>query len=310
MPATAEQLPLTAAPPEEGKSTTIAALKTPPPPETQLPEVVAGFTSSRSFELLQRAGKALAASSLVPEIYRGNISNCIIALEMAQRIGASALMVMQNLYIVYQRPAWSAKFLIACFNQCGRFSAVRYIWSGTRGNDDWGCQAWAKEKETGEKILGPVITLQLAKDEGWYGRKDSKWKTMPEKMFMYRAAAWMIDTHAPELSMGIRTEDEVRDTYDATRGPDGSFSVTTESLREAERPLLATSGAGQQPEKLPKFEKTTAIAEIKKATTLQGLSDLYSRIVQDFVDLNRQVPEEVEGAYSDRKAALEQEKDI
>lgn len=310
MSATAEQVSTAAAP--EGQTTTIAALKNPAvaaaAAEAQLPEVTAGFTSSRSFALICRAGKALADSSLVPEIYRGNLSNCIIALEIAQRIGASALMVMQNLYIVYQRPAWSAKFLIACFNQCGRFSAVRYIWSGTRGKDDWGCQAWAIERETGEKILGPVITLQLAKDEKWYDRKDSKWKTMPEKMFMYRAAAWMIDTHAPELSMGIRAEDEVRDTYDANQGPDGKFSVTTQSLRETEQSLAAGALNGGSPhEQLPKFEKTTAIAEIKKATTLQGLSDLYSRIVQDFVDLNRQVPEEVEGAYSDRKAALEQE---
>lgn len=294
--------------PDEVKTTTttLAALRGPQQNEAQLPEVVAGFTSSRSFELLQRAGKALAASSLVPEIYRGSLSNCIIALEMAQRIGASALMVMQNLYIVYQRPAWSAKFLIACFNQCGRFSAVRYIWSGTRGKDDWGCQAWSVERETGEKIFGPVITLELAKAEGWYGRKDSKWKTMPEKMFMYRAAAWMIDTHAPELSMGIRTEDEVRDTYDATRATDGSYSVTTEGLREAAGHTLLDNSSTGTDTKLPQFEKATALADIKKATDLQTLSDLYGRIVQDFIDTDREMPIEVEAAFGDRKQALEQ----
>src|ERR1700733_1786628 len=189
--------------PEETKTTTLATLRAPAAPETQLPEVAAGFSSLRGFELLQRAAKALSAASLIPENYRGNLPNCIIALEMAQRIGASPLLVMQNLYLVYGRPAWSAKFLIACFNQCGRFTSVRYIWSGTRGKDDWGCQAWAVEKSTGEKILGPVITLELAKAEGWHGRKDSKWKTMPEKMFMYRSAAWVIYTHPPKLSMGV-----------------------------------------------------------------------------------------------------------
>lgn len=285
----------------ESKSTTMAALKPAAVPEMHMPEVAAGFTSLRAFELLQRAGKALANSSLVPQIYQGNLPNCIIALEMAQRIGASPLMVMQNLYIVYNRPAWSAKFLIACFNQCGRFSAVRYIWSGTRGKDDWGCQAWSIEKETGEKILGPVITLQLAKDEGWYGRKDSKWKTMPEKMFMYRAAAWMIDTHAPELSMGIRTDDETQDTFDATREADGRFTVTTESLRAVSHQVEEESG-----ESGAAFDIAAAVTAIKGAKTLKELDAVYTPIVERFVADNQGVPIQIETAFGDHKSALEQ----
>lgn len=311
----------------EAKTTTMAALRTnaTTAPDMQLPEVAAGFNSLRGFELLQRAGKALSAASLIPENYRGNLPNCIIALELAQRIGASPLLVMQNLYVVYGRPAWSAKFLIACFNQCGRFSAVRYLWSGTRGKDDWGCQSWAIEKSTGEKILGPVITLQLAKDEGWYGRKDSKWKTMPEKMFMYRSAAWMIDTHAPELSMGIRTDDEVRDTYDASRNADGQFEVTTESLREAERgashhgdAAITTdvdkatgeiTGKNSGPsDYIPLYDAKAAIAKIREATTLDQLTSIFAAIAKDFELSKRELPVEVEMAFGDRKALIEAKK--
>jgi hypothetical protein len=291
----------------ETKQMTIAALKSSSTPEAQLPEVAAGFNSLRAFELLQRAGKALASSSLVPQIYQNNVPNCIIALEMAQRIGASPLMVMQNLYIVYNRPAWSAKFLIACFNQCGRFSAVRYIWSGTRGKDDWGCQAWSIEKETNEKIFGPVITMELTKAEGWYGRKDSKWKTMPEKMFMYRAAAWMIDTHAPELSMGIRTDDEARDTYDATRAADGSYSVTTESLRQAEQQTIehaqVSSDAPKQNEP-PKATPQPAwwATTIAGQTTSPDLEKIWQGCLEAFGEDG--VPDECDAAYQNRKEAL------
>jgi hypothetical protein len=52
-------------------------------------------------------GNALAQSDLIPQQFRGNLPNCIIALELAQRIGASPLMVMQNLYVVHGKPAWS-----------------------------------------------------------------------------------------------------------------------------------------------------------------------------------------------------------
>jgi hypothetical protein len=293
MAATAEDIQTSAAPPTEGKTTTISALKK--VPEDQLPEVAAGFNSSRAFALLCRAGKALADSTMVPTIYQANLPNCIIALEMAQRIGASPLMVMQNLYIVHGRPAWSAKFLIACFNQCGRFSAVRYIWSGKRGQDDWGCQAWSIEKATGEKILGPVITLELAKAEGWYGRKDSKWKTMPEKMFMYRAAAWMIDTHAPELSMGIRTDDEVHDAFDATQGPDGKYSVTTESLRTADPQLPGATNAAS-----PRGVTTAAewVAKLNAQADKPELDSVWEQCQRTY---GGTVPDECDAAYQNRR---------
>jgi len=73
-------------------------------------------------------------------------------------------------------------------------------------------------RESGEQILGPKITIALSKAEGWYDRKSesgkpaSKWPTMPELMLRYRAASWMIDTTAPELTMGIGTLEEHIDT--------------------------------------------------------------------------------------------------
>ena len=194
-------------------------------------------------ELAQRAAKALAASSLVPKEYQGNVPNAMIALEMAQRIGASPLMVMQNLYIVYNRPAWSSKFLIASFNQCGRFSSIRYAWTGTEGKDDWGCQAWAIEKATNEQIKGPLITIGLAKKEGWFDKNGSKWKTLPQLMLMYRAAGWLVNTHAPEISMGLNTAEEIGDTFDAALGAEGEFRVTSESLRQVDEATVVPGAA-------------------------------------------------------------------
>jgi hypothetical protein len=57
-----------------------------------------GTFSIQGFDHAQRISKMLSESTLVPEVYRGKVSNCLIALEMANRIGASPLMVMQNLH--------------------------------------------------------------------------------------------------------------------------------------------------------------------------------------------------------------------
>jgi hypothetical protein len=174
--------------------------------------VMPGFNSQGGWELANRIGKAFAASSLVPAQYQDNVANCIVALEMANRMGASPLMVMQNLYIVHGNPGWSSKFLIACFNQSGRFSAMRYEWAEDRN----GCRAWATEKATGERLVGPQVTVQMAQAEGWSTKNGSKWKTMPELMLMYRAAAFFVRTYAPEISMGLQTTEEVEDVVDVT----------------------------------------------------------------------------------------------
>jgi hypothetical protein len=175
-----------------------------------------GFDTAQGFEALQRVGKAFCASSLVPESYRGpgNLANTVIAVEMASRMGASPLMVMQNLYIVHGRPAWSSQFLVAAFNSCGRFSSIGYRFTGKKGDDSWGCIAFAKDKETGEIREGPEVTIAMAKKEGWYGKNGSKWQSIPQLMLTYRAATFFIRTTAPELTMGLRPADEVEDIAD------------------------------------------------------------------------------------------------
>jgi len=206
-------------------STPETALKPPPDPKDALARLddVAGFGSVAGFELLQRGANLLAASTLVPTTYQNNVPNCVIALNMAHRMSADPLMVMQNLYVVQGKPGWSAQFLIATFNQNGRFTALRYEWVGEKGTDAWGCRACAVEKSTGEKLVGSLVTIGLAKEEGWTGRAGSKWKTMPEQMLMYRSAAWFIRAYAPEIAMGLLTAEEHQDIVETTRGPDGVY---------------------------------------------------------------------------------------
>lgn len=267
---------------QEGKTASLAELRRPGAPEASMPAVRMGFNDLAGFELMQRAAKAVASSTLVPTQYQGNVPNCLIALEMAQRIGASPLMVIQNLYIVHGRPGWSAKFLIASFNQCGRFSAIRYEWVGERGKDTWGCRAYATEKATGEKINGPLITIDLAKKEGWESKSGSKWKTIPELMLQYRAAAWMVNTHAPEISMGLNTAEELGDVFDAQPADDGSYRVTTDSLRQVDEGtgeviINGANGAeGQQADTDPQMTVVDAIAR------LDGFED--AEVMALFVD--------------------------
>lgn len=168
-------------------------------------------TEERLFELAQRKAKIYAQSALVPKIYQNNIGNVLIADNMARRMGADTLMVMQNLYVVHGNPGWSAQFLVACFNQCGRFSAIKYRFEGEPNTNEYGCVAYCTELSSGEVIEGTKITWAMANAEGWVNKTGSKWKTMPEQMFRYRAGTFLIRSTAPEIGMGLMTKDELED---------------------------------------------------------------------------------------------------
>ncbi|VFR80990.1 FIG00464084: hypothetical protein [plant metagenome] len=255
----------------QAQQTTPAALRQ--PAEASLPAVAPGFGSLQSFELMQRAANLLSSSTLVPVAYRKTIekldrygkvtesrenpnalANSVVALNMAQRMGADPLMVMQNLYIVEGRPSWSSQWIIAAINGCGRFSPLRFriesrgereieykstYWeSGTRHTKvekvkihDKVCVAWAIEKETGEIIESPAVSIEMAVLEGWYTKNGSKWQTMDEVMLRYRTASFFGKLYAPELLMGLQTVEEAQDIIEATTGPDGTISVDLGELR-------------------------------------------------------------------------------
>lgn len=165
--------------------------------------------STQTFEHAQRVAKMLATSSLIPKEFQNNIQNVMIALEMANRIGASPLMVMQNLYIVHGKPSWSSTFIISAINSCKRFDPLRFDLKGT--GDDMSCYAWTTEKGKTDRIEGPAVTMKMAKAEGWVDKNGSKWKTMPELMIRYRAAAFFGRLYAPEIMMGMQTREEIVD---------------------------------------------------------------------------------------------------
>lgn len=173
------------------------------------------FADKQVFEHSQRVAKMMMTSSLVPKEYQNNIPNIMIALEMANRIGASPLMVMQNLNIIHNRPSWSSQFIIAALNSCNRFTPLRFRMEGK--DDEYGCIAWAKD-HSGEILEGPKVTWKMVKAEGWLSKNGSKWQTMPELMFRYRGAAFFGRLYAPDVLMGMNTSDEAEDMYNAEQG--------------------------------------------------------------------------------------------
>ncbi len=133
--------------------------------------------SLQNFEHAQRVAKMISISSLVPQAYQGKVENVMIAMEMANRMNISPLMVMQNLYIVKGNPGWSGSFVIAMINGSKRFDEnLAFDFSGD--GDEYGCTAFTFKN--GKRIEGTKVTWKMVKGEQWLDKPGSKWKTMPD----------------------------------------------------------------------------------------------------------------------------------
>lgn len=160
------------------------------------------YSSIQSFESAQRIAASLADSQIVPTMYRGKagLGNCMVALEIANRMGMSPFQVMQNLNVIHGRPSWSSQFIIGLIQGCGRFDGFTY------DETSESCQCFATLKTSGEQVSGPKITLDMAKREGW--TKNAKYITMPQTMLRYRAASAFGRFHIPDLILGIQSVEE------------------------------------------------------------------------------------------------------
>lgn len=201
------------------------------------------------FEQAQRVAKALSRSVFVPPAYQGDegIPNCMIAMDMATRTRMGILAIMQSMYIVNGRPAFEAKYVSAVVNACGKYSQLKAICNEKQG-DDYGYYAEATELATGEKLTGITVDWRMVKAEGWNQKKGSKWLTMPEIMFRYRAKAFWQRDFDPGLTMGIQTVEEAEDiTVDIEKVP----SPTLETVIAANEAKVAEAvpAAAEQPNK-------------------------------------------------------------
>lgn len=156
-----------------------------------------------------KAAQYLASSDLVPEqTYKNKPNNCLIALDISNRMNISPLLCMQNLYIVRGKPAWSGSFCAAAINGCGKFTPIEYIFSEDNGG---ACFVRTTRLSDGKVIEGSPVSIQMARDEGWLSKSGSKWQTMPRQMMQYRAAAFFARTYCPEVLLGLQTVEEVKD---------------------------------------------------------------------------------------------------
>lgn len=326
--------------------------------------VEANFNTYRGFQAMHHMAESLANSTIIPEAFRNTlmvkdrydaqakkwiyrpeanpngVSNCIIALNMAQRLGADPMMIMQNLYLVDGRPSWSSQFIIAAINSSGRYSPLRFDITGgeeeieipyavtewvynqvtkkkepvesnqTARVKNYKCVAWVIEKATGERLESTPITMEMAVKEGWYQKNGSKWQSMPEQMLRYRAASFFGRIYAPDLLMGLRTqEEEMESIIDITPEPAPQEAPQTlDSIKQNVVKEITTEAAPveEKPKRSrqPKAVEDAPVEDIPPAQQAENVQNQTSNDVGDgalSVDELKRLQAEAEAMVEQKK---------
>ena len=179
-----------------------------------------------AFNQILRAADMLSKTSIIPQSYQGKPQDCFVAIEMANRMGVSPMVVMQNMYVVKGKPSWAGQACTMLINSCGKFKDVKHIYTGEKGKPNRGCYVTATRISDGSQVDGVEVTMQMAQAEGW--TSNSKWRNMPELMLAYRASAFFARVYCPEAMMGVQTAEEV---YDADSTPINAAASLTAALK-------------------------------------------------------------------------------
>lgn len=243
---------------------------------------VSCFDDFETFQQVFEMARCLSKSRLVPTAFQNSPESCVIAIDLARRLGVAPFTLFPHLYVVDSKPAFSTQFLITLVNRSGQFNRLEWQ-TGTDGDATvraflrWNEKTkeiettettvpnvWAiaklVERRTGKEFLSPRVDMVFADKNGWTAKRGSKWLTMPEIMASYRAASILIKRVCPELTLGLDFAEDVADAIE----PEPTRTVYTE-------PRIQEPAGGSEIDLVAVYTKKIAAAKSVDDLTAVGV---------------------------------------
>ena len=285
------------------------------------PAVPAGcFGSFESMERTMKIAEGLAASNIIPDQFKGKAGDVLIALDMAMRLDMNPLAVMQNIYLVHGKPAWSGTFCAALITVSGRYVSFRYEEEDTGeeikalGRKNRRCRVAAVTPD-GETEFGAWIDLNMAVTEGWTSKAGSKWKTMADQMLRYRAATFFVRSNCPDALMGLREAQEEEDIYNSNQKavrvkaetPQGALAEVPRETVEAE--VIEEGMVAKAEAPIVESESALAVKDYLNAIAISSTEndlDYVGKKISEDGRLDKYQKNVLRSAFKERRGELQQ----
>lgn len=220
-----------AGPPPQEDSIEIMRLKN----ERSLEKFSSPFESAAALRHFTAAATVFAQSQLVPKHLQGKVQDCLILMNMAMRMQEDPLLVLQNCFVVSGTPGFKTQFLIARANASGQLKS-KIRWNVERleppvlkveGFEMPNLRVTAQAVDNFGELMEASVTSDMALREKW--TSNPKYRSMPEHMLRWRAAAFLIRLYMPEVMMGMQTIEEIEDVVAAN--PEAQVAPTQGFVR-------------------------------------------------------------------------------
>ena len=235
-------------------------------------DLIRGKKVDQALNVWQFTQKKAAVS--IKKVLEAAIANGALVLNMANRLNEDPLTVAQNIFFVGGRPGWNTTYMIAKANQSGVFRDP-IDWELKGKGESLTVTAFGILSRTGKRV---EVTLdwETAKKEGW--TKNPKYQSIPEQMFRYRTAAFLIRLYCPEVMIGLpaQIEQELQTGEMRDITPDDTVVVATkdapieakaEPVKEAANPAAHTNA------RMPEADEAKQKAEAVVATEATQAKD-------------------------------------
>lgn len=189
----------------------------------------------------------LSKADILPPHFRGKPENILIVLSLAQNLNVNAMMALQQISVISGKPCLQATMMISLLNNAKKLTGpLRFRFEGDPATPSRRCTAHGTDAATGQEIESIPVSLAMAQAEGW--TRNPKYKTLPDVMLQWRAAAFFVRAYFPEVVLGLHTAEEledvakVRETTPATQGGMTSAErlAGLRSQKQAERDVTPT----------------------------------------------------------------------
>ena len=154
---------------------------------------IAAQTASMTLADKIEYAKLLADSGMIPEAYRKQPANVLVAIEHGQALGLAPIVAVQQIVVVKGRATMEAKLMITLARKAGHI--VRLEGDGEHAT----CTLILADDPGHPRKV--TWTRATAEAHGLWGQ--GHWAKDPALMLQYRAASQAIRLHAPEVLSGV-----------------------------------------------------------------------------------------------------------
>lgn len=192
-------------------------------------DAVALYMNTTVFAQLQRVGKMMAASSLVPDYLKQKEADCALVAAQAFRWRMDPFAVAAHSFAYKGKLGYEGKLIAALVNTSPKIDGnLDYIYTGEKGSPKRGVRVVGRLKGTHKdrEVEGSL--------EEWKTDNDN-WKKDPDQMLAYRGAREWARRHMPEVLLGVQADEEVAETITLNRTGTDTFG----GVASVEKPASA-----------------------------------------------------------------------